>query len=119
MQRAVLERHDIVSASVALELATLGSARAIGLGAEIGSLDVGKAADLAAFRLDQPRSMPVYDAATALVFSTSGPAATFVAVAGRPLVRDGRLVGDAASAPSVDDAANALADWSRRDPGAS
>jgi cytosine/adenosine deaminase-related metal-dependent hydrolase len=118
MQRAVLKRHDIISAAAALELATLGSARAIGLGAEIGSLDVGKAADLAAFRLDQPRSMPVYDPATALVFSTSGPAATFVAVAGRPLVRDGRLVGDAASAPSVDDAANALADWSRRDPGA-
>jgi 5-methylthioadenosine/S-adenosylhomocysteine deaminase len=115
MQRASLRRHDVVTASAALELATLGGARALGLDREIGSLDVGKAADLAAFPLHHARSVPVYDPATALVFSTSGLAATFVAVAGRPLVRDGRLVGDAVDAPTVDAAARALADWSAAD----
>jgi len=115
MQRATLRRHDVVTAAAALELATLGGARALGLDGEIGSLDVGKAADLSAFPLHQARSVPVYDPATALVFSGSGLAATFVAVAGRPLVRDGHLVGDAADAPTIHAAARALADWSAGD----
>jgi len=115
MQRASLKRHDVVTAATALELATLGGARALGLDGEIGSLDVGKAADLVAFPLNDARSAPVYDPATALVFSGAGRAATFVTVAGRPLVRDGRLVGDAAAAPTIESAARALADWSASD----
>src|SRR4029434_10281676 len=78
MQRAHLRRHDVMTATAMLELVTLGSARALGLDAEVGSLDVGKAADLVAFPL-QARSVPVYDPATALVFSTAGASASFVA----------------------------------------
>jgi cytosine/adenosine deaminase-related metal-dependent hydrolase len=118
MQRARLRRHDVLSATQALEMATLGGARALGLDGEIGSLDVGKAADLAAFPVHHPRSTPVYDPATSLVFSGAGAAATFVAVAGQPLVRDSRLVGPAAGGPSIDVAARALAEWSRADGGA-
>jgi cytosine/adenosine deaminase-related metal-dependent hydrolase len=115
MQRARTARFDAISASEALELATLGGARALGLEAEIGSLDVGKSADLAAFPLTALRSTPVYDPASALVFAVSGIMATFVAVAGRPLVRDARLVGSAATVPSLDSAAQALAEWSAKD----
>jgi cytosine/adenosine deaminase-related metal-dependent hydrolase len=112
MQRARAGRPNVVSATEVLELATLGGARALGLEGEVGSLDVGKSADLAAFPLDHARSLPVYDPATALVFSASGRAATFVAVAGRPLVQESRLVGVAASPPSTEDVARALAVWS-------
>jgi len=112
MQRARTAQFDVISASEALELATLGGARALGLESEIGSLDVGKAADLAAFPLAAPRSAPVYDPAPALVFAASGTMATFVTVAGRALVRDSRLVGPAATLPSLDSAAQALAEWS-------
>jgi 5-methylthioadenosine/S-adenosylhomocysteine deaminase len=112
MQRARSGRYDAVSAADVLELATLGGARALGLDAEIGSLEVGKAADVAAFPLRHPRSMPVYDPATALVFSGVGASASFVAVAGQPLVRESRLVGPAANPPSLDDAARALTEWS-------
>ena len=115
MQRARTARFDAISASEALELATLGGARALGLEAEIGSLDVGKSADLAAFPLAALRSAPVYDPASALVFAASGIMATFVAVAGRPLVRDARLVGSAATVPSLDSVAQALAEWSAKD----
>ena len=118
MQRASLRRHDVVTAATALELVTLGGARALGLDGEIGSLDVGKSADLAAFPLSDARSVPVYDPATALVFSSAGRGATFVAVAGQALVRDGRLVGDAANAPTIGAAARALAEWSATDTGA-
>ena len=111
MQRARTSSPNVVTATEVLELATLGGARALGLESDVGSLDVGKSADLAAFPLDHARSMPVYDPATALVFSASGRAATFVAVAGRPLVQASRLVGQAASVPSTDAAAQALAAW--------
>jgi cytosine/adenosine deaminase-related metal-dependent hydrolase len=114
MQRARAGRHEVVSATKALELATLGGARALGLDAEVGSLDVGKSADLAAFPLHHARSLPVYDPATALVFSGSGLPATFVAVAGRVMVRDSVLAADVVSA-SIAHHARALAEWSRAD----
>jgi 5-methylthioadenosine/S-adenosylhomocysteine deaminase len=115
MQRARDSRFDSISATEALELATLGGARALGLDSEIGSLDVGKSADLAAFPLATPRSSPVFDPASALVFAASGAPATFVTVAGRPLVRDSHLTGPAANVPSLEAAATALTQWAGRD----
>jgi 5-methylthioadenosine/S-adenosylhomocysteine deaminase len=115
LQRARVGRPDVVTATEVLELVTLGGARALGLESEVGSLDVGKSADLAAFPLDHARSMPVYDPATALVFSASGRAATFACVGGQPLVQESRLVGQAAGVPSTNDSAAALAAWSRGD----
>ncbi|CAN5774703.1 TRZ/ATZ family hydrolase [soil metagenome] len=84
-------RHDALGASKALDLATLGGARALGLADEIGSLEVGKAADLAAFAIPRHR-LPVHEPVAALVYSMAGMPATFVAVAGTVHVRDGCLV---------------------------
>jgi cytosine/adenosine deaminase-related metal-dependent hydrolase len=110
MQRARGGRHDTPTAAQLLELATLGSARALGLDAEIGTLDVGKSADLAAFPLPE-RLAPVYDPVSSLVFAGVGGTATFVMVAGRTLVRQSRLVGPAANPPSLEQHAGALSDW--------
>jgi cytosine/adenosine deaminase-related metal-dependent hydrolase len=49
--RAVAERHTDVSASTVLELATLAGARALGLEAEMGTLEPGKLANLAMIQL--------------------------------------------------------------------
>lgn len=118
MQRARLGRYDAVSAAAALELATLGGARALGLDRDVGSLDVGKAADLAAFPLDGARASPAYDPATALIFALAGASARLVTVAGRVLVRDGRLVESARSAADLRARgallAQALAAWAGR-----
>ena len=85
-----------LEAALGLELATIRGARALGggLDGEVGTLDAGKAADLAAFPLDVPHAVPVHDPASALLFATSGRGARLVAVAGEVLVRDGRLVRD-------------------------
>jgi 5-methylthioadenosine/S-adenosylhomocysteine deaminase len=112
MQRARLGLPDAMTAKAALELATLGGARALGLDSEIGSLDVGKSADLAAFPLSAPRATPVFDPMASLLFGASGVGATFVSVAGRVLVRDSQLTAPPAVASSMDGAARALADWS-------
>jgi 5-methylthioadenosine/S-adenosylhomocysteine deaminase len=114
MQRSRLQRHDVISATQVLELATLGGARALGLDRDIGSLDVGKAADLAAFPLGRDGTDPVYDPVAALVFSGGSHAAQFVAVAGNVLVRNGQLMGRAARAIDLSPFAAALDAWSRQ-----
>lgn len=116
LQRGRLQRHDQLTAADALALATVGGARALGLESEIGTLDVGKQADLAAFAIDVERESPCYDPAAMLVYAAAGRAACLVMVAGEILVRDGRLVHDAR--PAVDHVrviARSLARW-RGDP---
>ena len=103
--------HDALGAVRALELATLGGARALGLAGEIGSLEVGKAADLAAFTVPFHR-LPVHDPVPSLVYSLAGVPASFVAVAGRVRVRDGRLVDADETLPGrVQGTADLLQQW--------
>jgi len=89
------ERADSLSAADALRLATTGGAEVMGLGAQVGALAVGLEADLAAFPL--PATLgPVYDPAVTLVHALAGRAeASLVCVAGRELIRDGLVTGEA------------------------
>jgi 5-methylthioadenosine/S-adenosylhomocysteine deaminase len=81
---------DALSAHDALTMATRGGARALGLDASIGTLEVGKSADLAAFSLAQFDAQPVHDPAVTLVHVLAGAApATLVVVAGQTRVRNG------------------------------
>ena len=76
-------------AAVAFELATIRGAEAIGLGDRIGSLEVGKAADLVVHRTTTAAWTPRGDLAHELVWSTDGRSVRDVVVAGRVVVRDG------------------------------
>ncbi|MGQ0642697.1 MAG: amidohydrolase family protein [Gemmatimonadaceae bacterium] len=89
-------RGATLDAQNGLQLATIGGARALGLESEVGSLERGKAADLAAFPVDPARDEPVYHPATALVFGSAGRRASMVAVAGEELVRGGHLLANLA-----------------------
>jgi 5-methylthioadenosine/S-adenosylhomocysteine deaminase len=112
-QRARVARHDVLCARDALHLATLGGARALGLDAETGSLDVGKSADLAAFPLDAA-TLPVHDPEATAIFSLPGTPASFVAVAGRELVRDGKFLTTDPALPSrVEATAEKMRAWAR------
>ncbi|WP_280470487.1 8-oxoguanine deaminase [Nocardia brasiliensis] len=75
----------------ALALATIGGARVLGRAAEIGSIEPGKLADLALWRLDTPAHAGIDDPVTALVLGAAPPLAALL-VNGREVVRDGRLV---------------------------
>jgi 5-methylthioadenosine/S-adenosylhomocysteine deaminase len=66
--RSRAARPDVLSASEALELGTLGSARALGLDREVGSLVAGKRADLAVVSLEGSAYLPFEDPAAAVVF---------------------------------------------------
>lgn len=69
--RARERRPDALSASEALELATLGSARALGVDAEVGSIEQGKRADLTIVSLAGSPYLPWEDPAAAVVFGGS------------------------------------------------
>ena len=69
--RARARRPDALGAADALELATLGGARALGLDDAIGSLGVGKKADLAIISLAETSFVPWEDPVTAVVLGGS------------------------------------------------
>ena len=109
-QRSASGRADAISAQQAFRLATLGGAEALGMDEEIGSLDVGKQADLAAFALPPGPDVHVFDA---LVFGPR-PRTRCTVVAGTERQRDGVVQGfDPAHATRVADAAERLQRWRR------
>jgi 5-methylthioadenosine/S-adenosylhomocysteine deaminase len=87
--RARERRPDVLSAAEALELATLGSARALGLEAEIGSLEPGKRADLAIVSLADSPLVPWEDPAAAVVLGGAPARVLLTVVDGVPRYRRG------------------------------
>ncbi|MBI1262566.1 MAG: amidohydrolase family protein [Rhizobiales bacterium] len=65
-------RPDVFSAYQALEMATLGGARAMGLQQEIGSIELGKKADFVLHDTDRPEWRPLHNVANQLVWSADG-----------------------------------------------
>lgn len=74
-----------------LELATLGGARVLGLDHRIGSLEIGKAADLIVVDLRGVKTQPVYSIESAIVYAASGGDVVMTVVNGKILLRDGEL----------------------------
>lgn len=114
-QRSRTQRTDAVPASLVLDLATRGGARALALDATVGVLAEGYQADLAAFALDDAQA-PIHDVAAAMVHARGTPALRTV-VAGRILVRNGAVLQqDATLSERVQQHADALGRWRRADP---
>lgn len=82
---------EALSADQVLAMATIESARVLGLDARIGSLEPGKWADLAAIDLSLPETQPVYDPVSQIVYAAGRHQVTDVWVAGRRLLADRRL----------------------------
>ena len=89
--RAREQRPDALSATEALELATLGAARALGLDDEIGSLTPGKQADLAVVSLEDSPFVPWEDPAAAVVLGGSPERVAATLVAGETRYRRGGM----------------------------
>jgi 5-methylthioadenosine/S-adenosylhomocysteine deaminase len=76
----------------ALEMATIRGAEAIGMADDIGSIEVGKFADLVIHDADAPAWNPRGDTVLQLIWAADGRTVRDVIVAGRPIVRDGRCI---------------------------
>jgi 5-methylthioadenosine/S-adenosylhomocysteine deaminase len=77
-------------ARVALEMATIGGARALGMDKEIGSIEPSKRADMIMIRIDRPHAVPLYDVYSQMVYALKGSDVRDVMVNGRVVVRDAR-----------------------------
>jgi 5-methylthioadenosine/S-adenosylhomocysteine deaminase len=82
----------VIGARTALEMATLGGARALGLDKMIGSLQTGKRADFVIVKMDSARQTPMYDPISHLVYTTRGDDVQTTVVDGRILMRDRKML---------------------------
>ncbi len=76
----------------AFEMATIGGAEAIGMADRIGSIEVGKQADIVVHRATDWGWSPRGDVGLQLVWGTDGRTVRDVFVAGRPVIRNGQCV---------------------------
>jgi 5-methylthioadenosine/S-adenosylhomocysteine deaminase len=81
-----------IPATVALELATIGGAKALGLDARIGSLEADKRADLAVVSMASARQTPLYDPVSHIVYASRGDDVRTVIVNGKVLMRDRKML---------------------------
>lgn len=78
-------------APVVLEMATINGARALRMESQIGSLEVGKQADIITVNTRCPHNTPLHDPVATLVYSANGGDVRNVLVAGQALLRDGKI----------------------------
>lgn len=81
-----------VSATQAIEMATIKGAQALGVDKRCGSLEVGKAADIIALKLDHPSLVPLYDVQSNLVYNNRSMQVSHVWIDGNLCVHEGTLL---------------------------
>lgn len=91
LAKGVASDATAVPAWQALRMATLNGAKALGLDHVVGSLEVGKKADLTAVRLGTVESLPMFNVLSHLVYASNRSAVTDVWVDGVQLLADRQL----------------------------
>jgi 5-methylthioadenosine/S-adenosylhomocysteine deaminase len=81
-----------VSAQTAIDMATIGGARAMGMDKQIGSLEPGKRADLIVVGMSAARQTPMYEPTSHLVYVTRGDDVRTTIVNGKVLMRDRKVL---------------------------
>ncbi|HEY8147837.1 MAG TPA: amidohydrolase, partial [Vicinamibacteria bacterium] len=94
---AMLAKHasgdpTAAPAAAVLEMATLGGARALGMEDRLGSLEVGKRADVVVVSLAAARLHPMYDPVSHLVYVAKGADVRDVVIEGRVVMRDRKVL---------------------------
>jgi len=92
LQKVEQMNPQVLPATTVLTMATSGGATAIGLGDKIGSLEVGKQADLIQVAFDDVHHVPTYDVISHLVYVTDEQDVASVVVDGKVLMRDRELL---------------------------
>ena len=93
LQKA-LHGPEVLPAARALRMATIDGARAMGLENEIGSLEIGKRADVIIVDLKQLHSSPKQDVISSLAYSAQPSDVRVTIIDGRVVMRDGELTVD-------------------------
>src|SRR5215472_9335244 len=81
-----------LNAKSVVEMATIDGARALHMENEIGSLEVGKKADLVLISLDEPNALPMYDIYAQIAYSLKGSDVETVVIGGRVVMQGRKLL---------------------------
>lgn len=92
LAKAVANDANALDAFSALRAATLGGAKALGFDAKIGSIEVGKQADLVCVDLGQLETQPVHHVVSQLIYATGRHQVGDVWIAGKAKLRERVLV---------------------------
>jgi len=77
-----------MGATAVLKMATIWGAKVLGLEKEIGTIEVGKKADIITIDLRKPHLVPLYNPLSTIVYSANGSDVKDVIVNGRVLMKD-------------------------------
>ncbi len=91
LAKAVASDASALPAAQALEMATIGSAKALGIDHDTGSIETGKWADLQAIQMNDLSMQPLYDPISQLVYTSSSQFTSHVWVAGTCLLENGEF----------------------------
>ena len=91
LAKTVSDHASALDATTSLEMATINGARAMGIDHKVGSLEVGKQADMIAVSMDQLEQLPLYNIPSQLVYTACGPRVSHNWVNGRALMLERQL----------------------------
>lgn len=99
-----------ITAAKALEMATIDGARALGLGHQIGSIEVGKRADIVIHDDAEPEAHPGLNPVLSLIYSMQSDGVATVLVEGQVIIRNRRstVVDERRAFEAIDQAADRL-----------
>ena len=92
MQKGFRGDPTIITAQQVLRMATIDGARAVGLENEIGSIEVGKKADLVVLDMSDFFASPIHDPISSIVYSALGHEPTLVVIDGKIVMRDRKVL---------------------------
>lgn len=92
LAKAVASDATALNAASALHIATLGGAKALGMGDLIGSIEIGKQADLICVDLGSIETQPVYNVISQIVYSCGRQQVSDVWIAGVAKLEQGQLI---------------------------
>lgn len=92
LHKLAADDPTVLPADQALHLATLGGARALGLDADIGSLESGKKADIILMNSAGPHMRPHHDMVSQIIYSARACDIRTVIIDGRLVMEDGAIL---------------------------
>jgi 5-methylthioadenosine/S-adenosylhomocysteine deaminase len=111
-QKGVTGDPKVLPAEKVFSILTIDGARSMGLGEKIGSLEVGKFADLAVIDFNSANLTPCYDYYSHLIYALSVGDAQDVMVSGQMLMKDRTML--TLDEPAIRDEANRIASEVRK-----
>lgn len=92
LQKVMHKSATAISGFDVLKMATIDGAKALGLEKEIGSLEVGKKADVILIDLDKPHLLPVHDIYSTLAYSVNGADVEMVIINGKIVMENRHML---------------------------